>query len=217
MRTLLALAAAATMTSACVIVVDGDDDDWDDRDSFRMSFAADMAGPKGGPITVAETRALDSFDSISASAGTDVTVVPGDTYEIRLDERALRRTSYEVKGDTLRISCDRPCGNGSRGRVEVVTPSLEAISVSSGAHLEINEGFASVDRLNLSASSGGHVNAKMLEANAASASASSGGSIHLSASQALTASASSGGSVKYNGNPDALSVSESSGGSVKKR
>ncbi|RFB04248.1 GIN domain-containing protein [Parvularcula marina] len=213
MRTLIALAAAAAMTTGCVIVVDGDDDDWDDgkRDSFRMNLVADYSGP----FKAAQTHELSSFEKIDASAGTDVTVVHGDRFEIRLDDRAIGRTSYQVRGNTLKISCDRPCGNGSRGSVEVMAPSLSAIEVSSGAHLEVSEGFEE-SRLNLSASSGARLDASMLAANSASASASSGASIQLSASDHLSASASSGARIRYNGNPDSVNVSESSGGSIKK-
>ena len=208
MRMMLPLIAVAAMTSGCVIVVDGDDDD--DYDSFRMSLST-------GPVDVAQTVELDGFDKIDASAGTRVSVVAGDRPTIGLDDRAMERTEFSMRGDTLKITCKKPCrGSGSRGEVEVTAVRLNGIEVSSGAAVEVEDNIPTDGGLALSVSSGGKLDAEVMSVNAATVSASSGGSVVLTVEDALTASASSGGRVRYYGNPTGMTVSESSGGSIKR-
>lgn len=213
MRNILALTAVAVMSSACVIIIDDDEDD-DYTDSLRMDFAASMEGP----VDAAAVAELPTFERIEAAAGTNVRVVAGSSPSIRLDKRAVERSAYAVKGDTLSITCKRPCENGgSRGNIEVTAVSLAGLKASSGASLRIEEDVPVTGTLVLHASSGGHLDARQLEAEGVTAHASSGGHLALYADDHLDATASSGGSIRYKGAPEDISINESSGGRISPR
>ena len=204
-RSVLA-AAAALPLAACVVVVDGGGTD------LAASYADDR------PLLPSETS-VEPFGEIAASAGTDVTLERADGYRLVFDGDARARTTYEVDGDTLRVTCRKVrmgrCARGDRGAVTVYAPTVAALSASSGAVLAAKGDFESVPSLTVRVSSGGTVDARAVVARRVDAKATSGGDARVAASGVLTARASSGGSIRYEGEPQA-EVSTSSGGSVRR-
>ncbi|MEX1239011.1 MAG: head GIN domain-containing protein [Cyclobacteriaceae bacterium] len=105
-------------------------------------------------------------------------------------------------------------GASSAGSIEV---SIEAgtaeVSSSSAGDVELK---GKVGSISANASSAGEIDAYDLRAEKVSAEASSGASVKVSVSESLQARASSGGSIRYQGNPDRSNTNSSSGGSVRK-
>ena len=203
------LAAAALPLAACVIVVDAGGPDSGD---FQTSFVADA-----DEYLPAESE-LSAFTTLTAAAGTEVTLRPGDAFRIVLDDVARQRTVFDAEGDTLRITCRQSgrrgsCVRGDRGEVTVYAPSIAGLRASSGAVLTIADGFAEQPSLTARVSSGGDLDARALPAATVDASASSGGSMLVTATRRIDASASSGGSVRYWGDAEG-DLRESSGGNI---
>jgi hypothetical protein len=207
MKHLLMAGAAGLLLSGCVVVVDGT------SGAVKTTNFADY----DGPFESATEQDIEPFSKLSVNAGSDVVLLHGDGYRISLDEKAAASARFGVKGDELVINCAKPCRNGVKGKIQVTAPSVTGLSASSGAYLDIENGFDVVDTLSLSVSSGGDIDARQLEARNVTASASSGGSAEIVATESLTASASSGGSIRYGGDPTNVRESESSGGRVSSR
>ncbi len=181
---------------------------------------------------------LSGFTVVEASAGVDVEITVGGDYAVRAegDADALEHLRIELDGETLEIGRENRRGFFSgmrRGKVTVYvsTPSLNGVSVSSGADLEasgIDAGdfSASVSsgadaelsgtcgKLKADGSSGADLDAENLQCTDVAASVSSGADLIVYASQSINASASSGGDVVVFGDPQNTNVSKSSGGGV---
>lgn len=181
-------------------------------------------GALGTAHAAQDARAeLTAFDTVQASAGTNVIVTGGDAYAVSLDERAQRNAEYAVEDGVLRITCRRKktlfgktcagSGKTARGTLTVTAPAIDALRASSGAALTVR-GDMKADTLSVDASSGATLNAEALVAASVEAEASSGASVRVTATDSLEARASSGGSIRYAGKPQ-TDMSESSGGSVR--
>jgi hypothetical protein len=187
---------------------------------------------------LAETKSFDlkGFTSVSASAGVSVNVTVGGDYSVVAESSAegLERLKIELVGEELRIG-RRHVGFRWRRSDEVVvnvtTPALSALDVSSGAEIDAAgidaaafaidassggslDASGRCDSLAVDVSSGGSVEAMGLECQSATASASSGGSAEIFASESLVGDASSGGSIDVYGKPKNVNKDTSSGGSV---
>ena len=236
-----ALAAAPLSLAACVIVVDGAPSDGEL--GVDASFGS-QSRAEAGEVLAAEA-ALEPFNAIEASSGTDVILTFGEAHTIRLDENAQRRAAYEVEDGTLKVTCRRRSGwsgnclRGDRGTLTVTLPRAEALRASSGAVLTLREGVVLGDELSIRASSGAvltargdlgavasvearassgaSLDARGIDADRGSADASSGASVRLGTIRSrLDAEASSGAGVTYEGSPQ-VERRTSSGGSVRGR
>ena len=188
----------------------------------------------------AETRSYDfsGFTRLAASKGVDVKATVGDDYAVRAEGSAenLERLTISLHGDTLKIGRENKFVNsrwkdGKAPIVYVSMPSLEEVSVSTGAALSA-EGVsadaisASVstgadvelegtcDSFNASVSTGADLDADDLVCSKVEISISTGADASVHATDSLNASASTGGSVKVEGSPNATNVSKSLGGDV---
>lgn len=114
-----------------------------------------------------------------------------------------------IESDELEMST----GSGASLKIafKSATASCEASSGSS-AKLKGSTNFFDVE-----ASSGASINAESVEAVKVKADVSSGGSVFVNVKDEIHAEASSGGTIKYNGNPQIVDIEKSSGGSVRKR
>lgn len=199
-----------------------------------VAVAALLASP-----ALAETKTYDlkGFTRISAAAGVAVNVSVGGDYSVRAESSSegLERLKIELVGDELRIGRHNKMNfrwkRGDEVTVDVTTPALSALDVSSGASLEASgidadafsvdvssgaslEAAGRCDTLTADVSSGGSISARGLECRSAIADASSGGSADIFASESLTSDASSGGSIEVSGRPANVNKDTSSGGSV---
>lgn len=181
-------------------------------------------GALGSAYAAQDARAeLAAFDTVRASAGTNVIVTGGDRYAIALDQRAQRNAEYTVEDGVLRITCRRrktllakTCagsGKSARGTLTVTAPAIDALRASSGASVTA-EGSMTADSLSVDASSGASLNAEAVIAVSVEAEASSGAEVRVTATRRLVARASSGGSIRYAGEPQ-TDISVGSGGSVR--
>lgn len=102
----------------------------------------------------------------------------------------------------------------SAATIEVVLDAREvSLNASSAADLEVSGKAGSVQ---IDVSSAGDIDAYDLIAQRAQVTASSAGEAKVSVEQEINALASSGGSIKYQGNPQKSSTDSRSGGSVRK-
>ena len=158
------------------------------------------------PGTVlAATRSYETtaFESVAVSSGIDADISVGAARSVTAETMAENFDDLQisVEDNVLRIS--RPAGNwysgwfGNRPRyqVHVVTPSLHALSASSGSDVKVRGNVAG--DFVVKASSGSDVDLSGLTGGNVSASASSGSDLEISGScVSLAAEASSGSDVE---------------------
>lgn len=202
---------------------------------MKIVLALSVAALSFTGVAAAETRPLSGFTRVSASAGTDVEVTVGDTFQVEVTGRDAARIVTRVSGDQLFVHPVRGFSWRAPRDVEirVTMPRIEGLSVSSGADLTatgINSESVSLDAssgadlrvsgrcgsVSASASSGSDIHAEALRCESGSADVSSGADIRVFASGRLDADASSGGGVIVHGNPGLGDVDLSSGGSVRR-
>ena len=148
-----------------------------------------------------ETRTLDAFSEVSAQAGVNVILASGSQNKatIEVENCSPDDIITEVKGGELTVKFKSNLGMQTRGRKAIVTVqysgTLEAINVSSGAHLEAKNAVEATN-LELGGSSGGMMELKVR-------------------AKSLEIGASSGGILSIEGSTDDLEVDVSSGGMFK--
>ena len=130
--------------------------------------------------------------------------------EIKVSSGASVKSEECISSDRINISAS----SGATIDLDIYTNS-SSLSVSSGAHIVL-EGMT--NKFNCSSSSGAFFNGIELISEEVTISASSGASSSIFVTQKIVASASSGGSVRYDGDPEKvdLNVGKYSGGSVRK-
>ena len=130
--------------------------------------------------------------------------------KIKVSSGASVKSDECITSDEINISAS----SGASIDLDIYTDS-SSLSVSSGAHIVL-EGIT--NKFSCSSSSGAYFKGLDLISEEVTISASSGASTSIFVSQKLVASASSGGSVKYDGDPEEvdLNVGKYSGGSVRK-
>jgi hypothetical protein len=144
-----------------------------------------------------------AFRSVQLVGGGHVVLKPGPAAQTRLLLGDPRYTRILDEGDgRLRIeNCRAGCPHGYAAEVEVISPSIAALSVSDSGLLEVRPGFSAPASLALAVSNGGTVDARPLSAGAVSAAVAQGGRILLRAEESLNAVVADGGMVAYWGRP----------------
>jgi hypothetical protein len=162
-----------------------------------------------------------------------LTEVSGDRLRIHLEGNNYRNIDVLINLTYRELE---EIGISSAARVVAKEPipaeSLEIdVSSAGGGELELNAGNVEVgissagklelsgkaDHLEVDVSSAGDLDADDLECREADVSVSSGGSADVNISTRIDARASSGGTIRYQGNPEKVFVNSNSGGSIKKR
>lgn len=159
---------------------------------------------------------VGSFRSIELHHGGKVFVRHGQTQRVTITSGDRRFTRVRLDGQRLVIdNCNPDCPREYRMQMEIVTPRLEAVSVSNGGSVQSVGAFPVQAELATDVEQGGMIDVRSIPAEVAEASVYSGGGIFLRARQSLTASVVSGGNITYWG---ATHVRESvrDGGVVKK-
>lgn len=203
-----------------------------------------VAAPAFSAAALAESRSYDvaEFSAVKASTGVKVNIVQGDTPSVNAtgEDGKMDRLSVTTENGLLRIRVTKKKGGwGWGGRtpsftVDVVTPTLKSIDVSSGADVDAqnitaddfvldSSSGASIDisgtcsRVSADASSGSDIDADNFVCQSAIADVSSGASIDIHATETFSGDASSGGSINVYGKPTDVTSDRSSGGSVRIR
>jgi DUF4097 and DUF4098 domain-containing protein YvlB len=113
-----------------------------------------------------------------------------------------------IQANSIEISAS------SAGSIDITIDAGSAeVSASSAGDVELK---GRARKIFADASSAGEIDAYDLQADEVEAEASSGGSAKINVRESLYARASSGGSIRYQGNPDRSNTNSSSGGSVRK-
>jgi len=183
---------------------------------FRSGVAAVM-------VLIALMPLLATGDGIEVAAFNKVTIsVAGKTQihpsaeyrvSVKADDSALQRIKVEVDGDTLRVYCPENCGSLHHDGVEVYVPTVNAVRLLNGGHIELKSGMSAVDALVLTIHNGGTINASTVVAQQVEAEIYNGGRIVLTACKQLDARIRNGGNVQYFG-PAALVKDVINGGSI---
>lgn len=141
------------------------------------------------------------FHEVELRNGGEVVVSHGAERRVDLVEGDRRTTRIATVGGRLVIDrCAVRCPRGYRMRVEVVTPSLTALSVADGGSLEAR-GFPPQAAVAASVSSGGVLDIRALPAEEVTASVAHGGLIFTRPARRLSAAVAQGGAITYWGDP----------------
>ena len=202
---------------------------------MRLILAGCALAMAGAGVAFAEPRDHTGFTSVSASAGTDVTVTVGPSFSVDVSGPGANEVVTRVEGGTLIVG--RPSGfhwgSWRDSDVRVTMPRVQGLSASSGADLiatGVNGGDLNLDSssgadlrvsgtcasFNADASSGAELRAQDLRCENGSIDVSSGADARVYASGRLNVDASSGGGVVAYGNPGIGDVDLSSGGSLRR-
>ena len=143
------------------------------------------------------------FHEVELRNGGEVVVRHGAGQRVSLVEGDRRTTRIATVNGRLVIDrCAVRCPRGYRMRVEVVTPSLTALSVADGGSLEAAPGFPRQAAVAASVSSGGVLDIRALAAEDVTASVAHGGLIFTRPARRLSAAVAQGGAITYWGDPD---------------
>ncbi len=144
-----------------------------------------------------------SFHEVELRNGGEVVVRHGAEPSVSLVEGDRRTTRINIAGGRLVIDrCAVRCPRGYRLRVDVVTPSLTALSVSDGGSLQAGRGFPRQANVAASVSSGGVLDIRALPVEDVTASVAHGGLIFTRPARRLAAAVAQGGAITYWGDPD---------------
>lgn len=185
---------------------------------MSLTSLSPMDAVEASGVINKETRNVDDFTGVSASAGIKVYLTQGaKKVEVEADANIMEYVKTEVRNGTLRVGYKNNKGinNKSTTKVYVSTPEITNLGASSSGDI-IGESALNVKDITLQASSSGDIKIEM-SAGRVEAGVSSGGSIHLSGSGSfIDASASSGGNLYgYDFEVENADAGASSGGNVK--
>lgn len=157
------------------------------------------------------------FRSIELHRGRGhVLVRHGQTQRVTIVDGDLQFTRVRVDDGRLIIeNCKPDCPRNYRLRLEIITPQLEAVSVSNGGMVQSAGAFPVQAAIEADVDNGGMIDIRSIAADMVDASVDSGGAILTNARQTLTATVHSGGNITYWGDAR-VRRSVRDGGVVKK-
>jgi len=215
---LLLIVASATLLSAC-----------DDRDDRRSR----------GPSR-AETREVESFDSIDMRGAARLEITVGKPESLVIEGRAssIERVETEVRGDTLYIE-SKPrdwfmSNNRRRITVKITVPELESLEVEGGNDVRLT-GFAGgetkirasgaahiiaeghLEELTVRMAGAGHGDFSRLVADEAKVIVEGVGSVIVHPKDTLDATMNGVGAILYTGNPREVNTRMNGLGTIARR
>lgn len=207
--------------------------------SFTILHGAMARQDNVNPNQEEKSYSVETFSALKASRGVNVNISIGSEQSIKAigPKGKMDRVEVFVKDDTLHVRrTHRKRGwgwsvNSGKFVVTIVSPTLEAIDVSSGADVfasKINSPTFTLDSssgadikvsgtcgsLTADASSGADIDARALECKTVIADASSGADIDVYASEGFIGEASSGSDINVLGSPPKVDKTTSSGGDI---
>jgi hypothetical protein len=143
------------------------------------------------------------FTSVELEGGGYVLIKHGPAQRVLLMSGSTAFTSFNVdENGKLRIeACNNDCPHLYDLRIEITTPSIDALAISGGGAIEGADGFPRLHNLSLAVKGGGTIDARAMDTAAATAAVDGGGRIWVKADDRLTAAINGGGKIKYMGNP----------------
>ncbi len=143
------------------------------------------------------------FRSVELHRGRGTVLIRhGQTQRVTIVDGDPRFTRVGATGGRLVIeNCKPDCPRNYRSRVEVITPELAAVSISSGGIVQNVGAFPVQAAIEVRVDNGGTLDVRSMAADAVEASVDSGGRILTRPRQTLTATIHSGGNITYWGDP----------------
>jgi len=186
----------------------------------------DLTGTGPSGETVTETRPLTPFDAVDLAGVGDVTVVPGDDYDVTITTDAvfLDGVESEVVDGTLVLDEHYDFDTRDLDVDFVVTaPSVESVTLSGAGNITVEDVAGGPFDVNLDGAGNvtvsgnaksavlrltgaGNVSARGLDAETAEVELSGAGNVTVTATETLTVSLSGVGNVTYYGGAEVQST-----------
>ena len=164
---------------------------------LAMSLLLLAACARPAPAAAQSVPELAAFRSIALSDGGHVTVRHGDRQRVTL---LAGEADIRVDGTQLHIARRRTPDHRERLEVEVVAPTLDALSVANGGRLVLAGDFPRQATLAAAVSNGGALDVRAMRAERVTAAVNQGGMIFTRPASHLDAAVSHGGAITYWGN-----------------
>lgn len=170
--------------------------------TVRLLAVAALSTIGVASFTAADTVIpVGTFQAVEVRNGGHVLVRHGQVQRVAILTGDARCTRVHVAGDeTLAIEKLHGCGR-NRVQIEVITPRLEAVSVSNGGSLKVDDGFPAVTSIDASVEQGGTLDIRSIRADDVHATVRQGGRILTHPQRTLMAAVESGGNITYWGDP----------------
>lgn len=174
-------------------------------------FALALAVSAPGLAT--ELVPVPYFRSVELRGGGNVVLVPGAAQRLTILEGSTRFTRLRVERDgQLKIdTCNGPCPQHYRLRIEIRSPRVPDLAVSGGGAIAVEGGFRPQSQLSAAVDGGGKIDGRALEASAVSAAVNGGGEIAVRPRATLSAAVHGGGAIHYWGNPQVTTAIQGGG------
>ena len=181
--------------------------------SILPFFVAALAA--SAPALATELVSVPGFRSVELRGGGIVTLVPGPSQRVTIEEGSSRFTRMRVTPDgKLRIdTCNEQCPRIYRLRVVIQSPRVPDLAVAGGGMITTSGGFGPESQLSAAIHGGGRIDARSVDAANVSAAVNGGGELLVRARASLSAAVNGGGHVRYWGNPN-VSMAVRGGGAV---
>jgi Putative auto-transporter adhesin, head GIN domain len=117
---------------------------------------------RGSGNIITQKRSVGNFKSLSASTSIEVDVKIGSTYEVSVeaDDNVVDYVKTEVVGGTLKIRyADNTSLRNASVTVHVTVPTLEKLSASSSAKIEVDGTLTNTSKIEFDASSSAEIDA----------------------------------------------------------
>lgn len=180
-----------------------------------LALAAALAVPSA--VSAAEVVNVPAFRGIELRDGGQVVVRRGTIQRVTIVEGSSQFVSFSVRDGKLTIvTCPNHshCSMHQRVKVEITTPSIEALAVSDGGIVRTEGAFPLQNHLAAAVDDGGIVDVRSLPATNVAAAVHSGGRVLVTARGSLAASVSSGGAITFWGEPSSVAKSIQDGGVI---
>jgi hypothetical protein len=197
----------------------------------RVGSAPAIVG-SGKPAT--ENRPTGAFSRIDASGAVtvDLAIGPAPAISVTMDDNLLPYLATKIEGDTLRIYSTQSYNTSSPIKIKIVTPALEAISLSGACSLHAvgldAKAFAldisgtgdvnlagKADSFTMHLSGAGNLESTHFTARDVKVDISGVGNADVCATNSLDATVSGAGNVHYTGSPAQVRKNVSGVGSIK--
>jgi hypothetical protein len=181
----------------------------------RTFFLAAVAAAALAAPSVAQTPfRVAAFDSLRLVGGGEIILRYGAEQRVTLlsGDPAVAAIEVGRDGDLVIRPCRRSC-NQRNFRVEVVTPSIDAVAITGGGRIRSQSGFPARASIALAVTGGGDLDARALPAASVVAAVQGGGRIATTAERSLVSAVNGGGAIVFRGDPS-RTTTINGGGSV---
>ncbi|MCK4529924.1 MAG: DUF2807 domain-containing protein [Candidatus Marinimicrobia bacterium] len=193
-------------------------------------------GIKGSGDRVTESRDLDNFTVIEATASFDIYVRVGEeqSLEITFDDNLIDLVTTRIHGHRLKISCEENYLSRRGCRIDITVPELERVKLTGSGDIDVvnldNERFefylsgsgdmraeGETEELIVKVSGSGDINTRELEAKYVDARVSGSGDIKVYAVESIDAKVTGSGDIDIWGHPEDIRRRVTGSGDISRR